>query len=98
MITDHILPSNIISETSFEEHDQSILHFNQVDNTERFHDGFHDPELQQLNTIPEQQQNISTLQILPDLFDTSTVQNVSELSDNTIKITQLFTITNDSNV
>ena len=51
-----------------------------------------------MNTIPDQQQNIATLQNLPDLSDTTTVQEISELFDVIINTTQSFTMPTDSNV
>ena len=53
-----------------------------------------------MNTIPDQQQNITTLQNLPNLSDTTpiqNVQNISELSNVTMNNPQSFTITSDSN-
>ena len=51
-----------------------------------------------MNTIPDQQQNITTLQSLSDLSDTTTVQNISELSYVTINNAQSLTKFNDPNV
>ena len=72
-----------------------IFHISiQIKNTKRFQN----QEPQQLNTVPDQQQDTTTLRNLPDSSDTLTVQNVSKLSDTTTNIPQSFTVTNDSNV
>ena len=76
--------SNIISESSFDEYDpeilqhdtgQNILHFNQDDTTELFQN----QELQQFKKIPDEQKITTTLQNVPDPFETATIQNVSEI-------------------
>ena len=51
-----------------------------------------------MNTIPDEQQKITTLRNLPHLSDTTPRQSISEFSDVTINNTQNFTITTDSNV
>ena len=55
----------------------------------------HEP--QQLNTIPDQQQDTTILHNVPDPSETATIQNVSEISDTTISNPQSPKITNDSN-
>ena len=53
---------------------------------------------QQFNIVPYRQQDTTTLQNIPDPSETALIQNVSELSDITIKNPQSRTITNDSNI
>ena len=55
-------------------------------------------KLQQFNIKPDQQQDTTTLQNVPDPSETATKQNLSELSGVTVKIPQSFTISNDSNI
>ena len=95
--------SSIISEPSFSEYNpntiqqdtgQNILHFNKDDTTELFQN----QEPQHFNIIPDPQQDTTTLQKIPDPFETATIQNVSERSDITMNIPQSLTITNDSNI
>ena len=50
------------------------------------------------NIIPDQQQDTTTLQIVPDPSETATIQNVPELSDVNVNNTQSLTITNGSNI
>ena len=69
-----------------------MLHFNQEDITELFQN----QEPQNFNIIPDPQQVTTTLQHVPDPSETATNQNVSELSDETVKNTQSIAITNDS--
>ena len=54
-------------------------------------------EPQQFNTIQDPQQYTRTLPDVPDPSETATIQNVSELSDETIINPQSLTKTNDSN-
>ena len=62
-------------------------------------DPFQTQEPQQLNLTPDQQQQDTTiLQNVPDPSETALIQNVSELSQETVHITQTFTLTNDSNL
>ena len=95
--------SNIISETSLEEYNPSILRhdtgqsnsqFNRDDHTELFQN----QEPQQLKIVLDQQQDTTTIQNVLDPSKTATIQNVSELSDITVNSRQSFTITNDSNM
>ena len=69
--------SIIVSETLFEEYNRNILrhdtgqnnlHFNQDDHTELFQN----QEPQQLNIVPDQQQDTTTLQNVPDPSETAT--------------------------
>ena len=71
---------------------QNTLHFNQDNHTEQFQN----QEPQQFIIVPDQQQDTTTLQNVPDPSETATKQNVSELSDVTVNNTQNFTKTNDS--
>ena len=95
--------SDIFSEPSFDENypnilqqdtGQNMLHFNQDDTTELFQN----QEPQQFNIVPDQQQDTTTLQNVPDPSETATIQKVSELSDVIVNNTQSLTITNDSNI
>ena len=87
---------------SFEEYNANILHdsgqnnlhFNQEDHTEVFQN----QEPQQLNIVPDQQQDTTTLQNVPDPSETATIKNESELPDITINNSQSFTKINDSNI
>ena len=76
--------SNIIYEPTFEKynpnilrHDtgQNTLHFNQDDHTELLQN----QEPQQCNIAPNQIQDTTTLQSVPDPSETATIQNVPEL-------------------
>ena len=51
-----------------------------------------------MNIIPDQQQDTTILQNVPDPSEIVTIQKVSELSDETINNTQSFTIPDDSNM
>ena len=73
---------------------QNVLHPNQDDNTELFQT----QEFQQFKTIPDPQQVTTMLQNIPYPSETATIQNVSELFDETINNPQSITITNDSNI
>ena len=93
--------SNIISETSFEENNPNILlhdtgqknlHFNQDDHTVLFQN----QEREQFNIVPDQQQDTITLQNVPDLSETATIQNVLEHSDITVNNPRSLTIIIDS--
>ena len=95
--------SSLISETLLDEynpnisqHDtgQNILHPNQDDTLELFQN----QETPEFNIIPDPQQITTTLQDIPDPSETATIQNVSELSDETTKNRQSIIITNDSNI
>ena len=59
---------------------------------------FQTQEFQQFNTIPDPQQVTTMLQNLPYPSEIATIQNVSELFDETINNPQSITITNDSNI
>ena len=94
--------SNIIYEPSLNEHNpnilqhdtgQNILHFDQ-DNTTKL---LQNQEPQHFIIIQDPQQITTTLQDVPDPPETATIQNVSELSDETVINTQSLTMTNDSN-
>ena len=94
--------SNLISEPSLNEHNpnilqhetgQNIVHFHQVNPTELLQN----QEPQQFNIIQDPQQITKTLQDVPDPSKTATVQNISELSDDTLINPQSLTITKDSN-
>ena len=94
--------SNTPSETTLEEHNlntipqytrQNTVQLNQDDSI----DILQTQEPQQLNPIPaQQQQDTATLQLDPS--ETATIQDASELSEETVHNTQSFTITNDSNL
>ena len=85
--------STIIFETSFEKDDHDISQLNP------YHiQIFQNQESLQLNIVPDQHQDTTTFQNLPDFFDTLTVQNVSELSATNTKNPESFTLTIDSNV
>ena len=95
--------SNIISEPSLNkfnpnllQHDtgRNILIFIQDDTTELFEN----QEPQHFNIIPDPQQITTTLQNVPDPFETATIQNVSELTDGPVTNTQSLTKTNYSNI
>ena len=73
---------------------QNVLHPNQDDNTELFQT----QEFQHFNTIPDPQQVTTMLQNIPYPSETATIQNISELFDETINNPQSITITNDSNI
>ena len=96
--------SNVIPETPLEEYNlNTVPHYtrqNTVEfNQEVFMDPFQTQEPQQLNITPDQQQQDTTiLQNVPDPSETALIQNVSELSQETVHITQTFTLTNDSNL
>ena len=94
--------SNIIFEPSLNEYDhiilqndtgQNILHFNQDNPVELLQN----QEPQKFIIIQDPQQSTTTLPYVPDPSETATIQNVSELSDETITNPQSLTITNDSN-
>ena len=93
----------IIPELSFDEYNPNILqndtgqnniHFNQDDTTELLRN----QEPQHFNIIPDPQQDTTTLQNVADPSEIATIQNVSELSDEAVNITQSLTITNHSNI
>ena len=95
--------SNIISETSFNEYDQSILQSDTDQNNLQLNsdnntDILQNPQPQQQENITHDQQQNTTLQTLPDSSDTDTMKNVSDLSDINTNNPQSLTITNDSNV
>ena len=70
--------------------DQSLYIPSHLESLKRKHDYFEVPD--------HQQQNTTTLLNLPDLSDTASIQNVSELSAVTINNSQSFKTTSDSNI
>ena len=58
---------------------------------------FQNQEPQQFNEVHDQQ-DTTTLQNVPDLSETAIIRIVSELSDVIVNNTKSLTITNDSNI